>query len=250
MKTTGSIWPNRSSTPCSPKSGEQEDQTAPIEAAASMAATVSGMLGIMAAMRSPSLTPSETKSCCSRETSACNPSQERRRSTLSSPLKTMASRGPLAGEQVLGEIQARIGEEFRARHKVRILENAMALVADDAAKIPDQAPEILAVIDRPAVKLGIGREGRSGARGRGRHERRHRRRCDAIHRRGPEGDVFNHYLISRASCFLHMAPRCNKIAENRDDEVLPPACAVRFEMPSRGHNGLKCLVRSIDEACC
>ena len=70
MKIIGSIWPKRSSTPCSPKSGEQDDQTAPIEAAASMPATVSGMFGIIAAMRSPGFTPSETKSCCRRETSA------------------------------------------------------------------------------------------------------------------------------------------------------------------------------------
>ena len=61
MNSTGSIWPKRSSTPCSPKSGEQDDQTAPSEAAASMPATASGMFGIIAATRSPFLTPSETK---------------------------------------------------------------------------------------------------------------------------------------------------------------------------------------------
>jgi hypothetical protein len=41
----GSIWPNRSSTPSTPKSGEAEDQTAPKDAVASIATTVSGMFG-------------------------------------------------------------------------------------------------------------------------------------------------------------------------------------------------------------
>ena len=95
MKTTGSIWPKRSSTPCSPKSGEQDDQTAPIEAAASMAATVSGMLGIIAAMRSPFFTLSDRKSCCRREISACSSFHDSRRSTLSSPRKTIASPEPV-----------------------------------------------------------------------------------------------------------------------------------------------------------
>ncbi len=42
MNSFGSIWPKRSSTPCSPKSGEQDDQITPIEAAASISAMALG----------------------------------------------------------------------------------------------------------------------------------------------------------------------------------------------------------------
>jgi hypothetical protein len=45
ISTLGSIWPKRSSTPEMPKSGEQEDQTAPRLAVASMPITASGALG-------------------------------------------------------------------------------------------------------------------------------------------------------------------------------------------------------------
>ena len=65
----GSIWPKRSSTPRSPKSGEQEEKMAPIEVAASMRAMVSGRFGIIAATRSPTPTPAARSACCSRETS-------------------------------------------------------------------------------------------------------------------------------------------------------------------------------------
>ena len=53
----GRIWPKRSSTPLAPKSGEQDDQTAPTLAAASIAMTVSGMFGRKPATRSPARTP-------------------------------------------------------------------------------------------------------------------------------------------------------------------------------------------------
>ena len=154
--------------------------------------TASGMLGIIAATRSPCLTPSETKSCCRRETSAWSSSQERRRSTLSSPLKTMASPEPRLAQQVFGEVQPRVGKERRARHPVAVDKHAFALLADDAAEIPEQAPEILAVVDRPAVQLGIGGEGRAGPGGSLDHEGRDRRLCDTVWRRHPERHVINH----------------------------------------------------------
>jgi hypothetical protein len=53
----GSIWSKRSNTPSLPKSGDAEDQTAPTLAAASMAITVSGRLGIIPAIRSPGRMP-------------------------------------------------------------------------------------------------------------------------------------------------------------------------------------------------
>ncbi len=57
MSTLGAIWPKRSSTPLMPKSGEQEDQTAPMLVAASMPMTASGRLGMNPATRSPAVTP-------------------------------------------------------------------------------------------------------------------------------------------------------------------------------------------------
>src|ERR1700733_524969 len=55
--TFGSICKKRSITLRAPNSGAADDQTAPIEAQASNAATVSGMFGMYAATRSPSETP-------------------------------------------------------------------------------------------------------------------------------------------------------------------------------------------------
>ena len=58
MKSTrGLICPKRSSTPLMPKSGEQEDQVAPMLAAASMAIMDSGMFGMKPATRSPGWMP-------------------------------------------------------------------------------------------------------------------------------------------------------------------------------------------------
>ena len=63
------IWPNRSSTPLTPKSGEQLDQIAPRLVAASIATTASGMLGRKPATRSPRVTPSDRKAAASPATS-------------------------------------------------------------------------------------------------------------------------------------------------------------------------------------
>ena len=144
--------------------------------------SVSGMLGIMAATRSPALTPCARSSCCSRETSSCSSSQDRRRSTLSSPRKTMrvagAARCAAGSRRSSGARRERSGRPASGRRRPA----ALALVADDAAEIPDQAPERLAILDRPAVQLGIGRQ-RCPGPGRGRrHERRQRRFGDPIGR--------------------------------------------------------------------
>ena len=52
------VWPKRSRTPLMPKSGEQEDQTAPMLVAASMAMMLSGILGTKPTTRSPFFMPS------------------------------------------------------------------------------------------------------------------------------------------------------------------------------------------------
>jgi hypothetical protein len=46
MSTFGSTWAKRSTTLRTPKSGEQLDHTAPIDAHASSPATASGMFGM------------------------------------------------------------------------------------------------------------------------------------------------------------------------------------------------------------
>ena len=55
---SASIWPKRSSTASTPKSGEHDDHTAPTLAVASIAITASGRFAMNAATRSPWPTPS------------------------------------------------------------------------------------------------------------------------------------------------------------------------------------------------
>ena len=53
----------------------------------------------------------------------------------------MASAVVVPPKQVLGEVEPRVGEESRARHAVGVDQTALALVADDAAEVPDEVPE-------------------------------------------------------------------------------------------------------------
>src|SRR5205823_5928945 len=56
----------------------------------------------------------------------------------------------------LREVEARLGEPVRARHLVALREHRPALArGDDAAGLPGVGPELLGVVDRPAVELGI-----------------------------------------------------------------------------------------------
>src|SRR5665811_1497000 len=68
MSTFGSIWPNLSMTPSGPKSGEHDDQIAPIAAVASIAITANDEFGISAATLSPDLTPSSSRLACTMAT--------------------------------------------------------------------------------------------------------------------------------------------------------------------------------------
>ena len=61
-------------------------------------------------------------------------------------------------QKVLGEIELRVGKEGRTRHLLAIDEAPLALVADKSTKIPDQAPERLAIVDRPAMEFCIAGE--------------------------------------------------------------------------------------------
>ena len=90
----GSIWPKRSSTPAAPKSGEQEEKTAPSAAVAAMTATDSGMFGRKAATRSPSSIPAAASACEMREASSRSRSRGQTRRSPSSRRKTIAGASP------------------------------------------------------------------------------------------------------------------------------------------------------------
>jgi hypothetical protein len=77
--TFGAIWPNRSTMPSAPKSGEHDDQTAPIDAAPSAAMTASAVFGTMPATRSPSLTPACESAAAALPTSARSSPNDSRR---------------------------------------------------------------------------------------------------------------------------------------------------------------------------
>ncbi len=87
----GSIWPKRSSTPCTPKSGEHDDQMAPRDVAPSIAMIVSGMLGMYAATRSPAAMPCASSAAATRDVSACSSACDTERRSLSSPQNTSES---------------------------------------------------------------------------------------------------------------------------------------------------------------
>ena len=72
MSTVGSICANRSITLRAPKSGEHDDQIAPMLAVASRPMTASGTFGSSAATRSPRRTPSERRPRATRATSAAS----------------------------------------------------------------------------------------------------------------------------------------------------------------------------------
>jgi hypothetical protein len=62
-------------------------------------------------------------------------------------------------EHVLGEIQARLGKPLRAGQLVAVDQHGAALFrGDDAAAVPDLAPEFLRVVDRPIVEIRIAME--------------------------------------------------------------------------------------------
>ena len=121
------------------------------------------MFGSIAATRSPAPTPAARIACCRRETSAASSSQVSRRSTLSSPRKTIAVPAPRLPQQVLGKIQPRVREEARLPHRAACDHAALALLADDAAEIPDQVPEGAGIADRPGVQRVVVGEALAGA---------------------------------------------------------------------------------------
>src|SRR5262249_49385456 len=85
--------------------GEQDDQMAPIEAAASALTTLSGMLGRMPTTRSPTFTPASRSMSAARAISSRSSLQPTRRLTLSSPQNTSAVPGPALANRFSGKVR-------------------------------------------------------------------------------------------------------------------------------------------------
>ena len=140
--TFGSIWPKRSSTPRSPKSGEQDDQIAPSEAAASIArsspacSASSPRRGRRCRRRRP------RSACCRRETRRVElaPGQRRFDLVLAAEDDGLARR-PSARSRFSAKFSRASGKKRAPGIASPSASAPAALLADDAAEIPDQVPE-------------------------------------------------------------------------------------------------------------
>ena len=102
-----------------PKSGEQDEKTAPSEAAASIVITASGRLGSHAATRSPGPTPSSASAAARAATSRAQVAAAALpRWPVSSWLMIAGSSPAQPVEQVLGHVEVGVGEEAGGRHVV------------------------------------------------------------------------------------------------------------------------------------
>ena len=113
--TRGSICPNRSSTPLTPKSGEHDDQIAPIDVAASIAITVSAMLGRIRQRDRRARRP--LRACADAARATCRRSCAKRQATLAAFLVPRHNGGIViaVAQQVLGKIESRLREPVRPR---------------------------------------------------------------------------------------------------------------------------------------
>ena len=118
----GSIWPKRSSTPWTPKSGEHEDQTAPMAAAPSAATIALRQVRQKAgdAIAGPDARVQQRR----RRTTRRRHASSRHVSVRRRPARREEDRRLTvpATEQVLGEVQPRVRKEARARHPLGILD--------------------------------------------------------------------------------------------------------------------------------
>ena len=139
-----------------PKSGEQDEKTAPSEAAASMVITASGRLGSHAATRSPGPTPSSSSAAARAATSRTQLAAAALLAVAGLVVaddRRLVARPP--GEEVLGHVEVGVGEEPGGRHVVVGDDHLDAAAADDAALVPDRGPELRRLFDRPAVQLRV-----------------------------------------------------------------------------------------------
>ena len=119
----------------------------------------------------------------------------------------------------------------RARHAVAVGEHASAAFADHAAEIPDQAPEAGAVLDRPAMQVGVGREIPAGA-------------CDAARGEGGQRRVLDRGQTTETranhcrSCALPCATR-PLISRRGCRRYWGKIASTRQKTPLTGHIGLK-----------
>ena len=94
------------------------------------------------------------------------------RVSLSSPQNTMASVAVAPAQQVLREIEARVGEPLRAGHAVAVDEHARALVrGDHATEIPHRFPELFRAVHAPIIEFRVGVEAEFPAPDRAARER-------------------------------------------------------------------------------
>ena len=124
--------------------------------AASIAAIASGILGRYPATRSPGPTPSASNACERRETRSRSPARLTFRLRPILAAEDQRRPGIAPAQQVLGEVEPGLGEPARAGHLLAVGEHGPAPgLGDDAAKLPDLAPERLPVLHRPAVQRRI-----------------------------------------------------------------------------------------------
>ena len=94
--------------------------------------------------------------------------------------------GAPAFEQVLRKIETRIGEPRGARHPLFAGDRDIALRADDAGIVPDLAPEVRLVLDRPSPQRVVRRDVHAVARADPGGKSGHVGPGDALRRRLPE----------------------------------------------------------------
>ena len=139
MNTTGSIWPKRSSTPSTPKSGEQDDQIAPMEAAASRQAIDLRHVG---QHRRHAVALPDAEFVAGAAASRHKRPQFIPRKLpvdLVLALENQRVRRSRFSQQILGIVQPCVGEEGCARHPVAVDERTLATLSDDTRRNPTAA---------------------------------------------------------------------------------------------------------------
>ena len=161
MKTFGSIWPKRSSTPRSPKSGEQDDQIAPSEVTASISATdlrqirQHGRDAIALADAGGSQAPAaarETERVQARPSSADRAPCPRRGTPSRRRHRSVRSR-------FSAKLSRRVGKELRARHLVAIdRQGGAPLSPITPQKSQTRSQNRSGCGDRPGMQFRVGFE--------------------------------------------------------------------------------------------
>ena len=151
----GSIWPNRSSTPLTPKSGEQDDQIPPSDAVASIATTASRDV------RHETGDPVSRLQAAvlQRARQSGNPRTQFRSRQFGPPVRARRCirwrdpPAPLGRSRFSAKFSRASGNQRAPGSASRFSATRFpAFRGHDAAVVPDQGPEILGVFHRPAVQ--------------------------------------------------------------------------------------------------